>query len=52
MLSKFDSRLVYDRLIVQFEVFNDCMLDVVSHDVCELGEPRPNDHIEFVEVEV
>jgi len=39
-------------LIVQFEVFDDSMLNVAGHDICELSEAGPYNHIEFVKVKV
>lgn len=52
MLSKLDSRLVHHSLIVKLEILDDGVFDVICHDICELRETRPYDHVELVEVEV
>jgi hypothetical protein len=39
-------------LIIKFEVFDNCISYIFSHDIIKLSEPWPNNHIELVKVKI
>lgn len=50
--SVLSSRVVHGALVVELKVNNVCSFYVLSVNVEEVSEPRPEEHVKFVEIEV